>query len=125
MLLPHPLHIVAILLGIFLLIRKSEIRADDPAAHEGVAPADFEAWRQRALAAYTIGTRACFGKVFVDFLFLAILKRVEVESWLRTSIGVSLDLAWVALLVVCWLRSRSASRLGQKLGIRAAKPAAS
>jgi hypothetical protein len=118
LLLPHPLDIVAILLGVFLLIRKTEVRSDDPAHHPGVALADFEEWRRRALAAYTIGTRACFGKVFIDFLFLAFLRRVSVDAWLRTSLGVSLDVAWVVLLVVCWLRARSAHRFKSQLGIR-------
>ena len=57
MLLPHPLDIVAILLGVFLLMRKSEVRRDDPALHEGVALADFEEWRRRALSAYTYMAR--------------------------------------------------------------------
>lgn len=117
MLLPHPLDIVAILLGVFLLIRKSEIKADDASLHEGVSPADFEEWRRRALAAYTVGTRACFGKVFLDFVLLAFMRRVPLEQWVRTSIGVSLDVAWVVLLVACWVLSRRAHRLKDKLGI--------
>ena len=118
MLLPHPLDIVALLLGVFLLMRKSEVRRDDPALHQGVALADFEEWRRRALSAYTLGTRACFGKVFLDFAFQALLRRVAFEPWLRTSLGVSLDLAWVVLLVVCWMRARRANRLRDQLGIR-------
>jgi hypothetical protein len=124
-LLPHPLDIVALLLGVFLLIRKSEVRADDASLHEGVSIADFESWRQKALSAYTIGTRACFGKVFLDFVFLALLRRFPLEAWLRTSLGVSLDLVWVGLLVLCWLRSRRANQLRTKLGIRYARQAAS
>jgi hypothetical protein len=83
MLLPHPLDIIALLLGIFLSIRKSEVRSEDPAAHPSVSPEAFAGWQERAMRAYTLGARACFGRVFVDFVFFAVLHRVSFPEWLR------------------------------------------
>jgi len=119
--LPHPLDIVAILLGIFLLLRKSEVRAEDPALHPRVAPADFEGWRKRALAAYSWGTRACFAKVLLDFLFLAYLRRAPLELRLQQTIGISLDVLWIAALVTCWIQARRARRFADQVGIQLAR----
>jgi hypothetical protein len=115
LLLPHPLDIVALLLGVFLLMRKSEVRVEEAANYPESVRADFETWRARAFAAYTIGTRACFGRVFVDFLFMALLHRVTVPDALRWGVGVAIDVGWIALLVLCWVRARSAQKL--KLGL--------
>ena len=116
MLLPHPLDIVALLLGVFLLMRKSEVRAEEAANYPESVRADFETWRERALAAYTIGTRACFGRVFIDFAFLALLRRVTVPETLRWGVGIAIDVAWVAALVLCWMRARRAHKLKANLG---------
>lgn len=117
MIVPHPFDIVAILLGIFLALRKSELRAEDPARHPHVALTDFEAWRSRALFAYSIGTRTCFIRVLIDFGFLAILQRYPLELvWSRT-IGASIDVITVIALVCCWIFARRARRLADSLGI--------
>lgn len=117
MLVPHPLDLIAILLGIFLALRRSDVRAEDPARHPLVAPEAFERWRALALRAYAVGTRACFAKVIVDFAFLALLKRVPFELGLQRAIGVSLDLAWVAAMLTCWVLARRARRYADSVGI--------
>lgn len=114
---PHPFDIVAILLGIFLALRKSDIRAEDNARHPRVALADFDRWRERALRAYSIGTRACFAKVLVDFAFLAVLQHYAMDLALQRGIGMSLDVLWIGALVVCWVGSRRARRLAEEVGI--------
>lgn len=118
MLVPHPLDIIAVLLGIFLALRRSDIRAEDPTAHPGVSAPDFERWRTLAIAAYTLGTRACFAKVLVDFAFLALLRRITLELGLQRTLGVSLDLAWVVAMVTVWVLARRARRFGESVGIQ-------
>src|SRR5262245_37062092 len=103
MLVPHPLDIVAILLGIFLALRKSDVRAEDSARHPRVALADFDRWRNEAIRAYTIGIRVCFFRVLLDFAFLALLQRQAFDLGLQRAIGVSIDLLWGGALVACWL----------------------
>ncbi len=117
MLLPHPLDIVALLLGVFLLMRKSEVRVEEAGNYPEAVRASFEEWRARALAAYTIGTRACFGRVLVDFLFMALLRRVTTfPEALRWGFGIAIDVGWIALLVLCWVRARDAQKLKLTLG---------
>lgn len=114
---PHPFDIIAILLGIFLALRKSDVRAEDSARHPRVAIADFDRWRNDAMRAYSIGTRACFAKVLADFVFLALLQQYAMDLRLQRGIGVGLDLLWIGALVACWVSARRARRLAEQLGI--------
>lgn len=114
---PHPFDIVAILLGIFLALRKSDLRAEDPARHPRVPIGEFDRWRDRSLRAYAIGTRACFAKVVADFVFLAILQRYPLDLTASRVIGVSLDLAWIAALIFCWVMIRKSRRFAARVGI--------
>ena len=120
---PHPFDIVAILLGIFLALRKSDVRAEDSGRHPRVALADFDRWRNAALSAYSLGTFACFAKVIVDFGFLALLQHFAMQLPLQRGIGVSLDVLWMGALFACWLRARRARRLAEDLGIDLARSA--
>jgi hypothetical protein len=114
---PHPFDIIAILLGIFLALRKSDVRAEDSGRHGRVAIADFDRWRNEAMRAYSIGIRACFAKVLADFSFLAFLQHYPMDLTLQRSIGVGLDVLWVAALIACWVSARRARRLAEQLGI--------
>lgn len=118
MLIPHPLDLPAILLGIFLLFRRSDVRGEDPSAYPRVLGADFERWRKAMLTAYSLGARACFGRVFLDFALVALLRRFPLELSLQRTVGLSIDIGWVALLITCWVLVRRARKLGERLGIR-------
>ena len=118
---PHPFDIVAILLGIFLALRKSDVRAEDHERHPRVALADFDRWRDAAIRAYTIGIRVCFAKVLIDFGFLALLQRFAMDLGLQRGIGVSLDLLWLGGLAACWVATRRARRLAEQYGIDLAR----
>ncbi len=114
---PHVLDIPAILLAIFLALRKSDVRAEDPARHPRVPLVDFDRWRAAMLRAYSIGVYACFAKVLVDFGYLAILNRVTFNLTLQRAIGVTLDVSWFVLLGMCWYKSRRAKKMAERLGI--------
>lgn len=121
---PHVLDIPAILLAIFLALRKSDTRSEDPARHPRVALIDFERWREAALRAYSIGVYGCFAKVLADFAYLAILERVTFDLTLQRAIGIFLDVTWFVLLGVCWFKSRRARKLAESLGIDVWRPPA-
>lgn len=114
---PDPFDIVAILLGIFLALRKTDVRAEDPSRHPQVPLVDFDRWRARALRAYTIGVRACFAKVMLDYLFLAILQRYPIPLGIERAVGLSIMFGWVTLLVACWFSARGARKLALELKI--------
>ena len=114
---PDPFDIIAILLGIFLALRKSDVRSEDPARYPQVSLADFDRWRMRAISAYSVGIRACFAKVMADYLFLAYLQRYPMNlSWQR-GLGVSITAVWLVLLIGCWVGARRARRLAGELHI--------
>jgi hypothetical protein len=115
---PHPLDLIAVLLGIFLALRRSDVRGEELSFHPNVSAVDFELWRRRAVFAYTLGTRACFAKVLVDFAFLALLRRVSMELSVQRVLGAALDLAWVAAMIACWVLARRARKLAESVGIR-------
>jgi hypothetical protein len=115
-LLPHPFDLVAILIGIFLALRRSELAGEEGPADEGRRLA-FELFRAHATAAYTLGIRVCFFKVVADFSFSAYLHRYQTSLWLARTLGISLDLLWVLALVVCWIRTRRAARERQSLSL--------
>jgi len=117
MLVPHPFDIIAILLGIFLALRKSDVRSDDASRYPTLTRVDFDRWQQLALGAYTLGTRVCFFRVLADFAFLAYLQRSSMDLTLQRVLGVSLDLVWVALLGLVWVRSRRARHFMEELGV--------
>lgn len=109
MFLPHPLDIPAVLLGIFLLMRKSEVRAAE--CIDASAQSAFDNWREQALALYTFGSRVCFGKVFIDLLLSVIVHRVALPVPLIKTVGIAIDLGWVGLLIWFFIRTRAVSKL--------------
>ncbi len=117
MLVPHPFDIIAILLGLFLALRKSDVRSDDHSRYPSLSLADFDAWQQQALSAYTLGTRACFAKVLLDFGYLALLQRTSFDLTLQRIFGASLDVLWIAALIVVWVRARRARRFIEARGV--------
>jgi hypothetical protein len=121
---PDPFDIIAILLGIFLALRKSDVRSEDPSRHPQVAIADFDRWRMRAISAYSLGIRACFAKVMGDYAFLWYLQRNGMNLSLQRAIGISITVVWFGLLVACWVASRRARRLAGELRIDSVRGAA-
>jgi len=108
MLVPHPFDIIAILLGIFLALRKSDVRSDDVSRYPGLSHADFDKWREMALSAYTLGARTCFLRVMFDFAFLAYLQRTTMNLAVQRGVGVAIDVIWIAVLISVYVRSRRA-----------------
>jgi hypothetical protein len=107
--LPHPLDVPAVLLGVFLLMRKSEVRAAE--CIDASAQGTFDTWREQALAVYTFGSRVCFGKVFVDLLMSVLVHRVTLPVPLIKTVGIAIDVGWVGLLIWFWIRARAVSKL--------------
>ena len=71
----------------------------------------------RPLLLLTKGEPSGEAKVLVDFAFLFVLKRVAFELWVQRAIGISLDVAWIAAMVTCWVLARRARRYARTVGI--------
>jgi hypothetical protein len=115
--LPHPLDLVALILGIFSALRQMDVAARRAESYPGVEAATFERWQKQAKAAYRLGMAANFGKVLIDLVMSRLLWAFPIPTALRTGIGVSLDVAWVVLLVLTFVRARRALAFAREHGL--------
>ena len=91
--LPHPLDLIALILGVLAALRQLETSGRRPERYPWVDPANFERWQRTAQAAYRLGVSACFGKVLLD-IALSLLFRVRPLPFpVQVTVGVSVDLA--------------------------------
>lgn len=120
--LPHPLDLVALILGILFTLRQMHVGNRQPDQHPGVPAEDFERWKRSAITAYRWGSSACFGKVLLDIAFSQLMARVAMPQALRLGIGLSLDIGWVALVIYSYVRVMRARRLGREIGVEAPVP---
>jgi hypothetical protein len=114
---PDFLDILAIILGVLYTLRKLDVAGRQAAHFPHVQPHEFEAWKSKQVAAYSLGSAACFLKIVVDFAFVGLVAR-HLEPTLVRLTGVSIDVAWLAALIVVFVRSAGARRLAARLGIR-------
>jgi hypothetical protein len=115
--LPHPLDLIALVLGVLFALRQMDVSQRQAASFPHVAPEDFARWWQRARGAYRLGTSACFGKILVDLVAAYAMRQLPLSMGLRWGIGLSLDVGWAALVALAIFRSSRAHRLARELGI--------
>lgn len=121
------LDIVAILLGIAFTIAKLDAQSRKPEQFPQVAPADFERWRNVTASIYRLGSSMCFARVLVH---QALAFYVRSHPLPVGSAGnparfppelaypaMAVDLAFVAVLVLTFLRAGRARALRRELGI--------
>lgn len=106
--------IAAVLLSLIML-RRLETLAYRQEDNSHVAPDDFNRWRRAALRAHNVGAWACFGKVLASQGWLWLVHR---PGPLLAVGGLSITVAWVAVLVWAWRQTTEATVLRQELGIR-------
>jgi hypothetical protein len=117
--LPHPLDLIALVLGVLFALRQMDVAQRQAASFPHVPPADFARWWQKARGAYRLGTSACFGKILLDIVVAYGMARLPLPRAAQWGIGLSLDFAWVVLVVLAVWRSSRAHRLARELGIEA------
>jgi hypothetical protein len=117
--LPHPLDLIALVLGVLFALRQMDVSQRQAASFPHVPAADFARWWQKARGAYRLGTSACFGKILLDLGVAYAMARVPLPRAAQWGIGLSLDFAWVVLVVLAVWRSSRAHRLARELGIEA------
>lgn len=124
---PHPLDLIALVLGVLFSLRQMDTAQRDHQRYPHVAAADFEAWKRHALSAYRLGAWACFGKVLLDIALAYLMGKYPLTVALRWGLGLTSDIGWVALVVLAWWRIRAGHKRGRELGIEAragSRPAA-
>jgi hypothetical protein len=115
--LPHPLGLFALVFGILLTMRKLDVGHRLPEQFPNVRRADFEGWKAQAMAAYGFGVWACFLKLMVDFAGKYLFARLQPSRQVGFTVGITLDLIWIAAMIVTYRRIRAAHAVAGRLGI--------
>lgn len=115
--LPHPLDLVALILGVYSALRQMDVTGRQAANYPGVDVDVFERWRHLAQSAYRLGMAANFGKVLLDLVLARLLWALPMPTALRTGIGVSVDVLWVTLVILTFVRARRALAFAREHGI--------
>ena len=116
----HPFHPVVLIIGVLFALRRMSVSQRALDQHPGVEPQAFESWKALARSAYGLGMSACFGKVLVDYAVAYLFGRLPVPIVLVRVVGIGLEVAWVVLVVVSYLRVRRAHKLAREIGIEQA-----
>jgi len=114
---PHPLDLIALVLGILFTLRQMDVAQRQASQFPQVREADFTRWWQLARGAYRVGSTVCFAKIFLDILAAYWIRHALPPAAARWTVGLTLDLGWLALIGVAWFRSRRAHALARDLGI--------
>lgn len=109
--------VLTLVLGIWLTIRKLEVRRREASEHPGIDAADFGRWKELALGAYGLGSLGCFAKLALDYLVQLGGPRLGVPWPAIRVAGLLLFVAWVAVLVTVWVRASRARKLQEELGL--------
>lgn len=115
--LPHPLDLIYLILGVLFSLRQLDVSMRLAKNHPNVAEADFERWKRTSLLAYRTGAWTSFGKVLIDIVLAYTFRSLLPPVVLMRSVGIALDVAAVALIVYAVVRIRRARALGRELGV--------
>ncbi len=104
------------MVGIFFTVRKldAQSRRHEEFAH--VAPAAFADWQTRETRLYAWGAWGSFAKVVLDYAFVQFLAPKLPFAAVR-AIGATIDLGWLALVIVTLVLASASRRRRQRLGI--------
>lgn len=114
---PHPLDLIALVLGILFTLRQMDVTQRQAASFPQVREADFDRWWQLARGSYRLGSTVCFAKIIADIAAAYWMRHALPPAAVRWAVGLTLDLGWLALVAVAWFRSRRAHALARDLGI--------
>jgi hypothetical protein len=110
------LDILATILGVWFTLRKLDAQSRQPEAFPHVPKADFLAWREREVSIYRVAVWACFVKVMVDLGFTYLVAPGQ-DARLVRAVGATIDLSWLAVIVVTLVRSTASRAQRRRLGI--------
>lgn len=115
------LDICAILLGIFFTIAKLDAQGRKASAFPEVPAVDFERWRDWTVSIYRLGSGVCFLRVIFHQGWSLYLSRQTLSGPVAPPSlrypALAMDLLFVAVLAVTFLRGNRARALRRELGI--------
>jgi hypothetical protein len=113
----HFLHPVVLIIGVLFALRRMDVSMRSAEQFPGIDPEAFQRWKRFAMGGYGLGMAACFGKVLLDFGFAYLFSRgFAPYETVRRGIGITLEVGWIGLVVVAYLRVRRAHALAREIG---------
>jgi hypothetical protein len=109
--------VIAVILGVFFTVRKLDARSREHASFPTIEQANFEAWKKRAVLAYSIASYACFVRVLFHFAFVKVATTYAFSPKIYTRVGIVIDLAWLGSVAYGLFLARSARQLQRQYGI--------
>jgi hypothetical protein len=113
----HPLHPVVLIIGILFALRRLDVSQRLAEQYPGAGAEAFDRWKLLAMRAYGLGMSGCFGKVLLDYLLAYLFHLHPPPAVVARAIGISLDVGWVVLVAVSYLRVRKAHALAREIGV--------
>lgn len=110
------LDVLAAIFGVLFTVRKLDVSRRAAEDFPGVDPQAFESWRRRESAVYTLGSVACVLKIVLDAAFVVAVAPHLPFGVVRV-IGAAIDLSWLALVVVTFVRASKTRQERRRLGI--------
>lgn len=108
--------ILAVIFGVLFTIRKLDAQRRERSEFPHVAPAAFAIWQKREVSVYGLGLMACFSKVVAKLILVYGVGPSMGYPLLRT-LGMTVDLSWLVLLIVTLVRAHFVSQRRRELGI--------
>lgn len=110
------LDILAVILGVLFTIRKLDAQRRAHKEFPHVDPKEFASWQSREVTVYTVGMFACFSKVLADQVFIRFLAE-GLPATQVPRVGMLIDLSWILIMVVTFIRRAQMARLRTRLRI--------
>lgn len=108
--------VATLIIGVFLTVRKLDVRRREATDFPDVDPTAFQEWKSTALRAYNLGSMACFGRVLLDCVNQYGLARVLPSIAIQVG-GGTLFFGWLGCLVYSFFLSSRARGLQEKARI--------
>jgi hypothetical protein len=110
------LDILAVVFGVWFTVRKLDAQSRQARDFPHVEPGAFAAWQRLEVGVYQLASLGCLLKVLLDVSFTSFgLSRVPPP--LGRAVGAAIDVGWLLLLLVTFVRAAGARRRRQDLGV--------
>jgi hypothetical protein len=109
--------VIAIVLGIWLGVRRMDVRVRQAVQYPDVDPKAFAAWQARASFVYHVGTLGCFAEIALDHGFELVGRKLGLGFRPLQAGHALIFLGWLASLGWVWVQARRARKIQQDLGV--------
>lgn len=114
--------VVAIIFGIWLSVRRMDVRVRQAEQYPAIDPGAFEAWKARASLVYNVGSLVCFAEILLDNGWEYLARRLGMPFGVLRAVHALIFFGWVGTMVWVWVAAGRARRMGDQLGIAARPP---